>query len=119
MEGQGGKNPQIPKNLKEAPTRCMWECLTPTQSIFQSCIVLPIQAQAFVVKPNMIQLLPTFYGMENESAHLHVKEFEELVGTFLEHGQNEKIARLKLFPFCLNEKSKALINSLKPQSLGT
>ncbi|GFY97735.1 hypothetical protein Acr_12g0002760 [Actinidia rufa] len=65
----------------------------------------------------MIQLLPTFYGMENENAHLHVKEFEELVHTFLEPGQSEEIAHSKLFPFCLKEKSKAWLNSLKSQSL--
>ena len=97
----------------------MREYLTPTRSAFQSCIVLLVQARAFVVKPNMIQLLPTFYGMESESAHLHVKEFEELVSTFLELGQSEEIARLKLFPFCLKEKAKAWLNSIKPQSLGT
>ena len=94
----------------------MREYLTPTWNAFQSCIVLPIQAWAFVVKPNIIQLLPTFYGMENESAHLHVKE---LVGTFLEPRQNEEIARLKLFLLCIKEKAKAWLNSLKPQSLGT
>ena len=84
MEEQGGGNPHVPQFPEEAPRRCMREYLTPTQSGFQSCIVLPIQARAFVVKPNMIQLLPTFYGMESESVHLHVKEFEELVVTFLE-----------------------------------
>ncbi|XP_057483886.1 uncharacterized protein LOC130770422 [Actinidia eriantha] len=119
MEGQGGANPQVPQDPEDAPKRCMREFLTPTRSAFQSCIILPVQARAFVVKPNMIQLLPTFYGMENESAHLHVKEFEELVATFLEPGQSEEIARLKLFPFCLKEKAKAWLNSLKSQSLST
>ncbi|GFS36375.1 hypothetical protein Acr_00g0045610 [Actinidia rufa] len=119
MEGQGGANPQVPQDPEKAPKRCMREFLTPTQSAFQSCIILPIQARAFVVKPNMIQLLLTFYGMENESAHLYVKEFEELVATFLEPGQSEEIARLKLFPFYLKEKAKAWFNSLKSQSLST
>ena len=84
MEGQGGANLQVPQVPQEVYRRCMREYLTLTRSAFQSCIVLPIQARAFVVKPNMIQLLPTFHGMENKSAHLHAKEFEELVATFLE-----------------------------------
>lgn len=28
------------------------------------------------LKPEMIQLLPTFYGLENENPYVHIKEFE-------------------------------------------
>ena len=77
MEYQEGGNPHVAQITEEAPRRCMREYLTPTRSAFQSCIVLLVQARAFVVKPNMIQLLPSFYGMKSESTHLHVKEFEE------------------------------------------
>ena len=97
----------------------MQEYINLTRSVFQSCIELPVQAWSFVVKLNMIQLLPKFHGMENESVHLHVTEFEELVATFLEFGQNKEITRLKLFPFCVKEKAQAWLNSLKPHSLGT
>ena len=73
MEGQGGTNSQVPQVPQQASRRCMREYLTPIRSSFHSCIVLPIQARAFVVKPNMIQLFPIFYSMKNESAHLHAK----------------------------------------------
>ena len=92
----------------------MREYLTLTRSAFQSCIVLPVQTQAFVVKPNMIQLLPTFYNMENESAHLHVKEFEELVGTFLESRQNEEITHLKFFRSVYRRRLKLGLTPLSP-----
>ena len=97
MEGQEGANLKVPQVPKEVPRRCVREYLSPTLSAFQSCILLPILARAFVVKPNMIQLLSTFHGMENESAHLHAKEFEELVATLQEPGQSEEIACLNFF----------------------
>ena len=59
----------------------------------------------------MFPSLPTFHGMENESPYLHVKEFEEIVGTM------EEITRLKLFPFSLKDRSKIWLNSLRAHSI--
>ena len=52
-----------------------------------SCIILPANAHTFIIKLGMLQSLPTFHGMESESPYLHVKEFEEMVGTMVDGPQ--------------------------------
>ncbi len=52
-------------------------------------------------KPGMIQLLPTFHGLENENSYVHVREFEEVVATFHSQPNALDITRLKFFHFHL------------------
>ena len=54
----------------------------------------------------MIQLLPIFYGMENEHVYSYTREFEEVCGTFSDQTRPQDVIRLKLFPFSLKEKQK-------------
>jgi hypothetical protein len=67
----------------------------------------------------MIQLLPTFYGMDSENPYRHIKDFEEVCNTFINRTCTEEIIRLKLFPFSLKDKAKLWLNSLRPRSIGT
>lgn len=99
--------------------RLMWDYLKPTRSITPSCILLPVQAHAFLVKSGMLQLLPQFHGIERENPYLHTKEFEEIVATFVSNHAMEDIACMKLFPFFLNDKAKTWLNSLKPRSISS
>ena len=95
----------------------MQDYLNPTRASTPSCIVLPKNAHTFVTKPGMLLSLPTFHGMENESPYLHVKEFEEMVGTMVDGHQWEEIVRLKLFPVTLKDRAKIWINSLRGRSI--
>jgi hypothetical protein len=48
-----------------------------------SCIVLPpTNATHFDLKPHVIQLLPSFYGLDHENPYGHVKKFKDMCGTF-------------------------------------
>ncbi|KAF9684228.1 hypothetical protein SADUNF_Sadunf04G0096100 [Salix dunnii] len=66
----------------------------------------------------MIQLLPTFHGMDSENPYIHIKEFEEVCNTFIDRTCTEETIRLKLFPFSLKDKAKLWLNSLRPMSIG-
>ena len=92
----------------------MQDYLKPTKALTPSCIILP--AITFVIKPGMLPSHLTFHGMENESPYLHVKEFEEMVGTMVDGPQRENIGR-PLFPFSLNDGAKFWLNSLRAYSI--
>ena len=48
-----------------------------------SCIVLPpANATHFDLKPHVIQLLPSFHGLELENPYSHVKKFKDICATF-------------------------------------
>ena len=82
-----------------------------------SCIVLPQNATQFNFKPGMIQLLPTFNGMESENPYLFIKDFEDLCTTIQDINCGMEVTRLKFFPFSLKDKAKEWLNGLKPFSI--
>jgi hypothetical protein len=48
-----------------------------------SCIIFPeTNATHFELKPSIIQLLPSFYGLGKEDPYMHVKDFLEICSTF-------------------------------------
>ena len=59
----------------------------------------------------MISLLPQFYGIENEKAYLHHREFVEVCETFSDQTYSKEITKLKLLPFTLKDRAKAWILS--------
>ena len=69
-----------------------------------SCIVPP--TVQLVIRPHIMPLLPTFYGMESENPYSYIKEFEEVCNTFQEGEASIDLMRLKLFPFTLKDKTK-------------
>ena len=50
----------------------------PTRMGMNSCIVMPGDSGKFTVLSGVIQILPTFHGMESENPYLHAKEFENV-----------------------------------------
>jgi len=70
-------------------------------------------------KPGMIQLLPTFHGLESENPYVHIREFEEVVATFHNRAEVVDSVRLKFFPFSLKDKAKSWLYSLRPRSIGS
>lgn len=84
----------------------MRDYLNAARTTTPSCILLPVQAYAFSIKPGMLQLLPQFHGTDSENPYLHVKYFEDVCGTMLDQNVREGIVFLKLFPFSLKDKAK-------------
>ena len=99
--------------------RSMHEYINPTRTSTPSCIEFPPNTPYQGFKPEMIQLLPTFHGLENENPYVHIREFEEVVATFRGQTQTLDIVRLRLFPFSLKDKVKVWLYSLRPKFITT
>ena len=120
VEGEGSVQGNGPPQFNDQPNfRTLREYLHPARQSTPSCIILPLNQQAFNLKPGMIQLLPTFHGMDSENPYIHIKDFEEVCNTFIDRTCTEETIRLKLFPFSLKDKAKLWLNSLRPRSIGT
>ena len=62
--------------------RTLRDYMNPTRTGALSCIIFPLEASRFNFKPGMIQLLPTFHGLESENPYLHLRDFEEVCNTY-------------------------------------
>uniref|UniRef100_A0A2N9GFA5 Retrotransposon gag domain-containing protein n=1 Tax=Fagus sylvatica TaxID=28930 RepID=A0A2N9GFA5_FAGSY len=66
----------------------------------------------------LMAILPDFRGLENENPYVHVRAFEEVIGSF--YAQNViETAKLRFFPFSLKDKAKGWLYTLKPRSIGS
>ena len=63
-------------------------------------------------------ILPDFRGLENENPYVHVRAFEEVIGSFYAQNVTET-AKLRFFPFSLKDKAKSWLYTLKPRSIGS
>ena len=86
--------------------RSMNDFMNPTRTSIPSCIAFPPNTPHTEFKPWMIQLLPTFHGLENENPYIHTREFEEVVATFYGQTQTLDMVRLRFFPFSLKDRDK-------------
>jgi hypothetical protein len=68
----------------------------------------------YEIKSNTIQMLPSFYGLNNEDPYKHIDEFLEIYLTIKMHGFSKDALRMRLFPFSLKEKAKHWLKSLEP-----
>jgi hypothetical protein len=61
-------------------TTSLRELFAPTAVSSHSCIVLPLtNATHYDLKPHVIQMLPSFYGIEHENPYSHVKRFRSIL----------------------------------------
>ena len=92
--------------------RTLKDCLHLKRTITSSCIMFSPNTPNQEFKPGMIQLLPTFHGLESENPYVHIREFEEVVATFHSWAEAANFVRLKFFPFSLKDKAKSWLYSL-------
>ena len=111
--------PLTMNQLENNAARSLKDYLHPTRTATPSCIMFPANTPQIDFKPGMIQLLPTFHGLENENPYLHIREFEEVVATFTSQTNALDFTRLKFFPFSLKDKAKSWLYSLRPRSIGS
>jgi hypothetical protein len=83
----------------------MYDLLHHTQSSIPSCIMLPPNAPHVEIKQELLAILPDFRGLENENPYVHVRAFEEVIGSFYAHNVIET-TKLRFFPFSLKDKAK-------------
>uniref|UniRef100_A0A803MP09 Retrotransposon gag domain-containing protein n=1 Tax=Chenopodium quinoa TaxID=63459 RepID=A0A803MP09_CHEQI len=65
----------------------------------------------FEIKPQIIQMLPTFYGLEYENPYKHIDAFLEVCSTFSISDAAADAIRMRLFNFSLKEKAKEWLNN--------
>jgi hypothetical protein len=71
-----------------------------------SCLQLPnVTVDNYEIKSSIIQMLPSFYGLNNEDPYKHIDEFLEICSTIKMHGFTEDTLRMRLFPFSLKDKT--------------
>jgi hypothetical protein len=81
-------------------TTSLHELFALTAVSTHSCIVLPpTNATHYDLKPHVIQMLPSFYGLDHENPYSHVKKFRSITGTTKFQNFSEESVNLRLFPF--------------------
>jgi hypothetical protein len=99
-------------------TQSLRDFFAPVETNSASCIVLPItDATHFDLKPHVIQLLPSFHGLDHENPYSHVKKFQDIFTTSKFQNSSEESVYLRLFPFSLYDRAKAWLDSNMPGSI--
>jgi hypothetical protein len=83
-------NVEQPRGENETPgaenvdyTRPLRDLFTCVATNFATCIVLPpTNATHFDLKSHVIQILPSFHGLDHENPYSHVKKFKDICATF-------------------------------------
>ena len=99
--------------------RTLREILQPQRTTTNSCIRLPVEVNQFLMKSEMICLLPVYQGVDSENPYSFMRDFEEVCSAFLSTGSPLHIICMVLFPFSLKEKAKIWFHSLAPNSIFT
>ena len=103
--------------------RPLYEYIWPKLSGVQSSIRRPpIQAEAFEIRPEFIQMIQNenqFLGLSSENPYDHLMQFLQLCDTFKWTGVSEDAVRLRLFPFSLKDKARSWLNSFPSETFTT
>jgi hypothetical protein len=99
-------------------TTSLRDLFAPVATSCHSYIVLPsTNVTHFDLKPHVIQLLPSFHGLDLENPYSHVKKFIDMCTTFKFQNFSEKSIHLRLFPFSLHGKARAWLDSNTSRSI--
>jgi hypothetical protein len=71
----------------------------------------------YEIKSSIIQMLSSFYGLNNEDPYKHIDEFLEIYSTIKLQGFSKDALRMLLFPFSLKDKAKHWLKSLEPNNV--
>lgn len=63
---------------KTDPLRQLREYFTPSHTYYPCIPVPPMEAVRYEIKSSIIQMLPSFYGLNNEDAYKHLDEFLDI-----------------------------------------
>jgi len=67
------------ENNENNRVRTLRDHMNPIRTSAPLCIVFSPDASHFNFKPDIIQLLPSFHGLDLENLYLHLREFEEVL----------------------------------------
>jgi len=92
----------------------------PIRTSLSSCIILPeANGNNFELKPQFINTLPRFHGLESEDAYFFIREFEEvcLMMRILQLG--EDAVKLRFIPYALKDIAKKWLYNLPVSSISS
>jgi len=72
---------------------------------------MPTVTVPFEIKYSLIQMLPSFYGLESENPFKHVDALLEICSTVFLNNISDDALRLRLFPFSLTDKAKVWLDT--------
>ena len=99
--------------------RTLREIPQPQRTAKNSCIRLLEEANQFLIKPEMIFLLPVYQGVDSKNPYSFMRDFEDVCSAFLSTGSPLHIICVVLFPLSLKEKAKIWFHLLTPNSIFT
>jgi len=92
----------------------------PIRTSLSSCIKLPeANENNFELKPQFINTLPKFYGLESEDAYFFVRKFEEVCLMMRMPQLGDDAVRLRFISFSLKDLAKKWLYSLAVDSITT
>ena len=114
---EGGGNVNFQRNQYRAPPaplpnveRTLREILQPQRTTTNSCIRLPEEANQFLMKSEMICLLPVYQGVDFENPYSFMRDFEDVCSAFLSTGSPLHIICMVLFPFLFKGKGQNMVS---------
>jgi hypothetical protein len=99
-------------------TTSLRELFAPIATSSHSSIVLPpTNATHYDLKTHVIQMLPSFYGLDHENSYSHVKKFKNNCATTKFQKISEEAVHLTLFLFFLHDRAMERLDSNAPGSI--
>ena len=94
--------------------------LYPIRTSLPSCIKLTDEGvDQFELKPQYINTLPKFHGLESEDAYFFIREFEEVCLMMKIPKLGEDAIKLRFVPFALKDLAKKWLYSLEVGSISS
>jgi hypothetical protein len=80
-------------------------------AISSHIVLPPTNATHYDLKSYIIQMLPSFYGLDHENPCAHVKKFKNICATTKFQNFCEESIHLGLFPFSLHDRATEWLDS--------
>lgn len=110
---------QAPENPAQPELSLRDRCY-PTRSSLPTCFRLPaVLGTNYEIKPQYINMLPKFHGLDTEDAYVFVSDFQQICLMMRLQTLSEDSVKLRLIPFALKDGAKQWLLSLAPNSIST
>ena len=76
-----------------------------------------VLVRSFKLKPNGLNCLPSFYGLENKDQYNHLNDFHTICQTFKYENFLYEDVKLRLFSFSLRDRARFWFNTLLANSI--
>jgi len=103
-----------------AKTISLQDRFYPIRTSLPSCIQLPeADSDKFELKPQFINTLPKYHGLESEDAYFFIREFEEVCVMMKTPQLGHDAVKLRFVSFALKDLTKKWLYNLAENSITT